>query len=361
MPRPIETPRIAVVPTLAVLATLGYIIYHIHAALIPFLLSFAVAYLANPIIHVFEARGLRRDQAVLALYLVIATAISIGANYLLPTITSELSLLQTQVPMYLRRTQEYASQLQGQIAHKLPFGQTMFEHWNMRMYEPIMGHLQHVPAYLLGLMPLLSLLFLVPFITFYMLMDSSSLINHAIQICPSRYVEQVLHLVCEVDTSLGNYIRGVLILALAITIASFLGLTFLGVDYALAIATLSGLVSFVPYAGAIVGMAVGGLVAGFQFKSVLAAAKVVVLFAGIRLADEALLQPVVSRHSVHLHPMIYLLALMIGGEVMGFVGLLFAVPAACIVKVLIGLVWDFYLGGEAGTLSSPAAARIPYV
>ncbi|MBI4349678.1 MAG: AI-2E family transporter, partial [Elusimicrobia bacterium] len=139
---------------LAVLVGLAYAAYHVHAALIPFALSFAVAYLANPLINIFEARGMRRDQTVLALYLVIASAISIGANYLLPTVTSELSLLQTQVPMYLRRTQEYASQLQGQMAHRLPFGQTIVEHWNMRMYEPLVGHLQHVPSYLLGLVPL---------------------------------------------------------------------------------------------------------------------------------------------------------------------------------------------------------------
>lgn len=361
-PRPLlDRQRIPVVPVLASLAALAYGAYHVHAALIPFALSFAVAYLANPIINVFEARGFRRDQTVLMLYLLIATAISIGANYLLPTITTELSLLQTQVPMYLRRSQEYAVQMQAHIAHKLPFGQTLVEHWNMRMYEPLMEHLQHVPAYLLGLVPLLSLLFVVPFITFYMLMDSSSAIQHAIQICPSRYVEQVLHLVCEVDTSLGNYIRGVLILALAISITSFLGLTFLGVDYALAIATLSGLVSFVPYAGAIIGMVVGGVVAGFQFKSFLAAGKVIALFAGIRLADEMFLQPVVSRHSVHLHPLVYLGALMIGGEAFGFIGLLFAVPAACIFKVLIGLVWDFYLSGDGGVLHSPPGAKIPYI
>lgn len=352
------------VPHLAILAVfvgLLYAAYHVHAALIPFALSFAVAYLVNPLIHIFEARGLRRDQTVLGLYLIIATIISIGANYLLPTVTAELSLLQAQVPMYLRRTQEYAGQIQSHVAHRLPFGQTLIEHWNMKMYEPLVGHLQHVPSYLLSLLPLLSLLFLVPFITFYLLMDSSRVMQHAIQICPSRYVEQGLHLICEIDTSLGNYIRGVLILALAISVASFIGLASLGVDYALAIATLSGLVSFVPYAGAVVGMVVGGLVAGFQFKSVLAALKVVALFLGIRLADEAFLQPVVSRHSVHLHPLVYLMALMIGGEAFGFVGLLFGVPAACILKVLLTLFWDAFVRGNASRLPSPVEARIPYV
>lgn len=346
---------------LAALAAIGWLAYHVHAALVPFVLSFSVAYLVNPLVNLFEARGLRRDHTVLALYMVIALGISLAANFLLPTVTDELSNLQTSVPLYLKRTQEYALELQKHVAHQLPIGQDMVEHWSLRMYEPLMNHLEKIPSYLLNLLPMLSLLFLVPFITFFMLMDSSSGIQHAIQTCPSRYVEQALHLLCEIDTSLGNYIRGVLVLALAITVASFIGLTLLGVDYALAIATLSGLVSFVPYAGAVVGMAVGGLVAGFQYKSVVAAGKVVALFMGIRLADEAFLQPVVSRHSVHLHPLVYLLSLMIGGETFGFVGLLFAVPAACIVKVLIGLVWDWYLGGDESIIVTPPEARIPYV
>ncbi|MBI4422460.1 MAG: AI-2E family transporter [Elusimicrobia bacterium] len=351
-------------PILPVLAVLGgglYAAYHVRAALIPFLLSFALAYLFNPVVNFFEARGLRRDQTVLALYLLIAVGISVSANFVLPTITAELSLLQTQVPLYFRRAQEYLGGLQAELASRLPFGHTIIDHLSLRMYEPALHHAQKIPGYLLTLVPLLSLLFLVPFITFFMLMDSSRTIQHAIQVCPSRYVEQALHLLCEIDTSLGNYLRGVLIVAIAIAAASFVGLTAFGVDYALAIATLSGLVSFVPYAGAVLGAVVGALVALYQFKSAVAAGKVVALFMGIRLADEILLQPVVSKHSVHLHPLIYLLALMVGGQAFGFVGLLFAVPAACIVKVLIQLVWDWYLSGSAGTLPTPAEARIPYV
>lgn len=337
-----------------------YLAYEVRAALVPFLLSFALAYLANPLIALFETRGLRRDHGVLALYTVIASAISLAANSVLPAIASELALLQTQVPMYLRLAQDHLVHIQSQVAHRLPYGRSLVEGYSLRMYEPLMGHLQHLPGYLLSLVPLLSLLFLVPFITFYILMDTSRLIQRAIQACPSRYVEQALHLVCEIDESLGNYLRGIVIEGLAIASVAFAGLTLLGVDYALAIATLSGLVSFVPYAGPALGMTVGGLVAGFQYKSIAAGLKVAALFAGIRLADDLFLQPVISRHSVHLHPLAYLLALMIGAETFGFAGLLFAVPAACVLKVLGTLVWDWYLSGASDRLYAAPQARIPY-
>src|SRR5581483_10208149 len=181
-------------------AALVYGAYEIRAALVPFVLSFALAYLANPVVALFEARGLRRDHAVLALYGVIASCVSISANFIVPAVTSELSLLQSQVPLYLHHAQEYLVGMQAHVAKRVPFGHAVIEHVSLRMYEPLMDHLQHIPSYVLSL---------VPFITFYMLMDSSRIIRHAIQACPSRYVEQALHLLCEIDSSLGNYLRGV--------------------------------------------------------------------------------------------------------------------------------------------------------
>ena len=94
--------------------------------------------------------------------------------------------------------------------------------------------------------------------------------------------------------------------------------------------------------GAIVGAAVGCVAAWVQFGSILAGFKVVLLFTGIRLADEAFVQPVVSKHAVKLHPLIYLLSLMVGGELFGFVGLVFAVPSACIIKALLKVAWEWY-------------------
>jgi len=81
----------------------------------------------------------------------------------------------------------------------------------------------------------------------------------------------------------------------------------------------------------------------------------------IRLADEAFVQPVVARHSVHLHPMIFLLSLMLGGKIFGFVGLLFAVPAACVIKALIGVAWDWYVSeAQLGPPHSVEGAHIPF-
>ena len=339
-----------------------YLGYHFRESLIPFALSFALAYLANPVINVFEARGLRREHIVAVMYLLIVISIFTAANFLLPTTMRELSLLQAKAPVYFARAQEFLLQLQSDMARRLPVGQNLVERWSLQMYHPVVEYVQRVPGYLLGLFPLLSLIFLVPFISIFMLMDTSRFLRQAIQTCPARHVEQALHLLTETDISLGNYVRGILTEAFLIGATSFLGLLALGVDYALAIGVLAGVSNLVPYAGPILGAAVAGSVALFQFRSLWAVASVLVLFAGIRLADDMLLQPFISRHSVRLHPLVYLLALMIGAQAFGFVGLLLGVPAACIVKALVSVAWEWY-STETG-LKPPEpvpAARIPYV
>lgn len=230
------------------------------------------------------------------------------------------------------------------------------------MYTPLVEHLERLPGYLLGLLPLLSLLFLVPFIAFYMLMDASRLMQHTVQLCPARYVEQALHVVSEIDASLGSYVRGMLLEAGAIAAMVFVGLFALGVDYALAIATLTGVLNVIPYAGPVIGGALAASVTLFQFRDLATVGLVLVVFGAIRLADDIFIQPVISKHSVRMHPLAYLLALMLGGQAFGFVGLLFGVPAACVVKAFIGVAWDWY-ATETGLARPEAlrAARIPYL
>ncbi len=338
-----------------------YGLFSIHDVLIPFALSFALAYVLNPLINYFEVRGFRRDLIVTSVYIVLAIGVTIGASSVLPAMAGELAMLQGKAPGYFTKIQQMASHAQHQVAQELPFGQSIVEGWSLKIYDPVMKQLPKIPQYVLGLFPLFSLLFLVPFITFFLLMDSKRLMQNAIQVCPSRYVEQALHLLSEIDTSLGNYIRGLLIISGVIGFTSYIGLLFLEVDYALGVATLAGLSSFIPYLGAIIGAVVGALVAFFQYHNFIMPAYVVLLFFGIRIADEAFVQPAVSKHSIHLHPLIFLLSLMIGGKLFGFIGLLFAVPAACIVKSLFIVAWHWYASESMIDSSDLDGVHLPYI
>ncbi|MDX6769600.1 MAG: AI-2E family transporter [Elusimicrobiota bacterium] len=346
---------------LAVSAAGGYALYRVHHALAPFVLAAAFAYVINPLVSYFESRGLRRTYLVVAGYLAVGFGLWTGYASLKPLIVEQAEQLQVAAPGYLKQVQKLVAVQQAALTKSLPLPPKVSEHALETAAGKILEHAQALPGHLFLLLPFLAHALLVPFIGFFFLLDGPDGVENLIQSTPSRYVEQAIHLLSEIDTALGNYLRGIIIVAVAIAVTSYVGLLVLGVDNALAIALLSGVSSFVPYLGAVIGILVGGAMAFYQFGTLSSVAQVALLFVGIRLADEIFLQPVIAKHSVHLHPMVFLLALVLGGEMFGFLGLVFAIPAACILKALIQVTWQWY--ATEARLSAPDSAAgvgVPY-
>lgn len=348
-------------PALLVAGVVLACVHYLLPVLIPFALAFALAYVLNPLVAQAEVRGMRRSTVVIGAYLVVGVLLAIAASTLLPMLGRQLSSLQEELPGYVARAKLSGLDLQRRAAERLPFAAKQIHALDAtHALGAFAQQAENLPGYLHGAVPILELLFLLPFISFFLLLDGPESIEHAIQRCPSRYVEQALHLLSEIDHSLGAYLRGLVLVAVLLTIASFIGLAILGVRQALWIALLCGVSSFVPYLGAVMGMVVGGLVAAFQFGTVTAGLKVVLLFLFIRLGDEILLQPYIAKNSVHLHPLLFLFTFMVGGELFGFIGLVFAVPVVCVLKALVEVAWSWYASEARLQLPPDDAAPAPY-
>jgi predicted PurR-regulated permease PerM len=345
----------------ALLAVACYAFYRVHDALTPFVLAAAFAYVLNPLVAYFEAKGLRRLHLIVAGYLLAgAVAVVVYVN-VKSFVVNESIQLGTNAPLYFKNLQKLAGVLEIKLSRKLPLPPNVSAKALDSAVSTVLDHIQDLPSQALSLLPLLLHALLVPFIGFFFLMDSDDGMANLIQNTPSRFVEQTIHLLGEIDTSLGGYLRGMLITAGVIGVVSFIGLVILGVDNALVISAVSGLCSVVPYMGAVMGILIGGSMAWYQFGTAMAFVKVAVFFIGVRMADEILLQPAISKHSVHLHPMVNLLVLVLGGEMFGFLGLVFAVPAACILKSLIKVGWSWYASESGFELPAGSACEaVPY-
>ncbi len=359
----VDRRRFPAVPVLLISAALLFALYQIHRILIPFALGFAMAYVLNPIVSAFELRGLRRWVIVLMMFLFAAGALGFAAGSLTDLVTTQFSSLQVMAPSYLVKSKTLIAGYERDLIRRLPYGYgaIVSKAIDQRLTGPLVDQLENVPTYVLGLFPILSFLLLIPLVTFYMLLDGPDAIDRFIQACPSRYVEQALHLISEIDASLGSYLRGIIIDAFAITAAAFVGLLVLDVNQALAISILAGVCNFIPYIGALLAGLAGGLVALFQYGNIWAFLRVAALFCAIRFLDDWVLQPLIAKQTVHLHALAYLLTLLIGGEFFGLAGLIFAVPVVCILKALITVVWAWY--STETQLRQPAmldAAMMPY-
>ena len=350
-------------PVLTVFVVGGTALYafsRLHHALTPFVLAAAFAYVLNPIVSYFEARGLRRAQLVVLGYLAAAALGVVAYAGLKTMIQSETELFQTRAPAYLSQLQKMAYAQQSQLTKKLPLPPKIAEHALESALGGALSVLQDLPSHVLALLPFFAHALLVPFIGFFFLLDAPDGVEGGIQLCPSRYVEQAIHLLSEIDTALGNYLRGLIIVVTVIFIISFLGLLAMGIDNALIIAAISGVSSVVPYFGLAMGIVVGGAMAVYQFGTLWAAAKVAALFIGIRLVEEMLIQPIIAKHSLHMHAMTNLFALIVGGATFGFLGLVFAVPAAGIIKALVSVTWSWYSSESGLALGAAEGSGVPY-
>lgn len=306
-----------------------YFIFLAKNAIFPFILSAALAYIIAPVIGYFEVRGIKRLYAVAGLYISAGALLFIIIYVMTQLLSVEIESLQQNWPVYAERLQTYVTGLNAKLIKTAPFLANV----------DLAGKIDHliglVPQLLLSMIPALTLLFIVPFITFFMLLGGSGIIDYLLDHIPARHSELVLHIASRIDASLGNYLRGILTEAFVIALIAFTGLMIMGLNYSAVIAILIGISSLVPYLGAIVGAVLASAVAYLQFGTLMAIIKVLAFFTGIRFFDDWFLQPYIMKKAVKLNPAIILLALMAGAEIGGLWGVIFSIPVTCIIKEIL--------------------------
>jgi predicted PurR-regulated permease PerM len=303
-----------------------YFIVLAKAAIFPFILSAALAYILSPMIKYFEVRGIKRSYAVAGLYLSVGVLLFIVCYLLFHFLSFELGSLQQSWPAYAERMQLFVTKLNSKMVSDYPFMASL------RLEQKLDHLLELAPQFILSLLPVLTLLFIVPFITFFMLVGGSGIIDYALDHLPSRHAEIILHIASRIDGSLGNYLRGIMTEAFVIFLIAFGGLLLLNLNYAAVIAILIGFSSLVPYLGAIVGAVLSSIVAYLQFGTIIPIIKILAFFTGIRFFDDWFLQPYIMKKAVDLNPAVILLALMAGAEIGGIWGVIFSIPVTCIIK-----------------------------
>jgi predicted PurR-regulated permease PerM len=154
-----------------------------------------------------------------------------------------------------------------------------------------------------------------------------------IHLIPNRYFEMSLNVLHKIDQQLGWYLRGQFTEAFVVGVLSVLALWLLDIQYFIIIGIFAGLANMVPYVGPVAGAVPAIVVTIINGNEPIKVIYIVVAFAIVQLLDNVLLQPMVLSKSVHLHPLIIVFAVLIGGQFFGLLGMLLAVPAAGIIKV----------------------------
>jgi len=360
---------------LSLLGLLVYFLFKVHQVLLPFVLGGVLAYFLSPLVRIFEVRGLRRQPMVLIIFGALLAMLSWGTWAGIMVASQEASMAATQLPRYVQRGQQFLKDFrdweeQKAASGSLPFALTrrltggaspmdlISSHW--RTLPAVIA--QQTPSFASHLVPFVELFLLVPFIAFMILLEGPAMMERLLGTVSSRHVEMLLNIIVEIDNSLGNYLRGVCLKSFLTGLSALAGYWVIGLDYAVQLGMLTMFTNVIPMVGPWIAIAVACLVAVFQWGTVPGILKVIGVSLIVRMLDDGVLQLVVM-NSVDLHPLAVLFALMAGGTIWGFWGLLFAIPLACTAKVLLQVIWQWYRSeyGLAPADPAPEVSHIPLI
>lgn len=319
----------------------GWILYLLSPILTPFIIAALLAYLGDPLVDRLEARRLPRALAVTLVFCVILGGLLLLLLILLPRLESQITHLGQKLPLYLEWLK---GQLLPYLQNWLPEGETEFD--ARALGRTLAGNWQTAGGAVAGLWRSLSSsgmtlvgwlanLLLIPVLTFYLLRDWDDLVAAVQALLPRRSAALWSRLARESDEVLGAFLRGQLSVMFALGIIYTTGLWLIGLDFALLIGMFAGLVSFVPYLGLIVGILVAGLASVLQFQGPGELHWVVVVFVAGQLLEGSVLTPRLVGGRIGLHPVAVIFAVMAGGQLYGFFGILLALPVAAVAMVLL--------------------------
>lgn len=322
-------------------AVVAWVFYLLAPVLTPFLVATLFAYLADPLVHRLQQWKLSRTLAVVLVFLVILLVIVLGLLLLVPQMEHQFRYLLDKLPQLVGWLQEavvpWLNATLGVEVLEIDLEtvrQFLGEHWRStggvtaRVAGAISSSGMALAGWLAGVV-------LIPVVLFYLLRDWDLLLQHMRILIPRRHVRTVTKLTREADEVLGAFLRGQLLVMLSLGTIYTLGLWIIGLKPALLVGLLAGLVSFVPYLGFIVGVIAAAIASLTQTPDLLQLIPVLIVFGVGQALEGMVLTPWLVGDRVGLHPVAVIFAVLAGGQLFGFVGVLLALPVAAVIAVLL--------------------------
>jgi predicted PurR-regulated permease PerM len=318
---------------------LAYLVFLLSPILTPFLIAAALAYLCDPLVSRLERRRINRTWGAALVMLGLVLAMLLLGAIVAPLVAAEARLLMAQAPLlldWLTQTMlPWISQVTGVDLARSREELLSLARSHASQIGQLTRYLPRIADSGLALLGLVANLLLVPVVLFYLLRDWRMTLAHMAGWVPSRFRGRVEAIAAEVDEVLSQFVRGQLMVILVMCLFYSLALWIAGLDYALAVGLLAGVLVFVPYLGVVLGVLLGTLAAYSQFGGLAGITPVWIAFGVGHLLESILITPWLVGEKVGLHPVAVIFALMAFGQLFGFVGVLIAIPAAA--AALVGL------------------------
>jgi predicted PurR-regulated permease PerM len=312
-----------------------------------------LAYLLDPPVDRLEAWRLPRWLAALV---VLLGGFFLGFMillYIVPTVIHEITAFASRAPTYFAALKEYFVRVLQQYEVPLPGSWDevsalilqKVEEWlpNLRsLADPLAKIMGTVFRSTLAVISALIHIILVPVLAYYFLVSFKGLKAQTTELIPPYARENVLAKLREMDQAVSGFVRGQLTICFILAVLYSIGFLLIGIDMPIVLGLTSGLLFIIPYVGTMFGIVSGCLMALAKFGDIIHVLYVVLWIAAVQLLEGYILTPRIVGRATGLHPVVYIVALLAGAKLFGFVGMLVAIPAAAVIKVLLKAAVEAY-------------------
>ena len=336
--------------------------------LTPFVFSAMLGWLGDPTVDRLERRSWSRQNAVVLVFCAMALAVFAALVLLVPLIERQLIILIESLPRY---RDWFIGTVLPWIEAKTGLEllawldpdriiQLIREHWERAggIATTLLGYLSRSGF---ALIAWIANIVLVPVLTFYFLRDWDVLVERIAALVPRDHIGTATRLAKESDVVLGAFLRGQFSVMLALGVMYAIGLWAVGLDLGLLIGFIAGIVSFVPYLGPATGVVLGVIAALVQFGDWMHVALVLGVFGIGQVIESYVLTPRLVGNRIGLHPVAVIFAIMAGGQLFGFLGVLLALPVAAVANVLLRYAHERYTHSRLYSGDRPGIELDPYV
>lgn len=315
-------------------------VYILRSVLLPFVAGIIIGYLLDPLATRFQKLGMNRGWATIAVMVLVILIMVPAFILLINLIDEQLGIFIKVVPNYVGSLIKKAEPLLADLESRFDgfSAERIKEYMRSSMSNnlAILGKIiRGIVTSSMAIINLISLLLITPVVAFYMLRDWNTFIAKVRSLLPRRSKRSIEVQAREIDRTLSGFIRGQVSVCVILGTFYAVGLHLVGLDLGLMVGFLAGIISFIPYVGSISGFIVSIILAFAQFNSLMPIVNVVIVFLIGQFLEGNFLTPKLVGDNVGLHPVWVMFALLAGGVLLGFLGLMIAVPVAAVIGVLI--------------------------
>jgi predicted PurR-regulated permease PerM len=338
----------------ALLVSVSFLFF-VSSILMPFVAGLAVAYFLDPLADKFEAFGLSRTISTVCIIISFFSAVILLLVLLYPLLQDQFIRLLDKIPFLIKNFEQWAAPLKEALLTRLSSAKLIelsgdSKSFGGPMVQWFVNILKGVLNGSLAIFNAISLILVTPVVSFYLLRDWDKIVVKVDGWLPRDLAPSIRIVVGDIDTTIAGFVRGQGTVCLLLAIFYGINLTIIGLDFGLILGITTGLISFIPYFGMLIGMAAAVVIVISQHGEFLQVIIVLAVFGVGQAIESIFLIPKLVGERVGLHAVWVIFALMVGGAAFGFTGLLLAVPVAATVGVLVRffvtqyLESDFYLG-----------------